>query len=205
VKDAKYQTLREQIPRTMYFHSLQGELMTDGFEIRTVGNAAAYAARVRTAIQSINGAIRVSGFETLADHVDSTLTHERLMVILCGLFAGLAGLLACIGLYGVTSYGVERRSGEIGIRVALGAQQSDILWMVQRETLRLVIVGVVIGVPTGILASRLISDTLFDLKPSDPGTIAAVSLLMTGVALLAGYLPARKASRLDPNQALRNQ
>jgi predicted permease len=205
VVDAKYNTLRENASRTVYLDALQDENDAAGFEVRTTGNPSSFVPEIRRTIQGFNSGIRVAGFETLTDHIESTLGHERLMVILCGLFAGLAGLLACVGLYGVTSYGVARRRREIGIRVALGAQQSDVFRMVQRETLRLVFVGIAIGLPGGILASRFISSTLFNVRVLDPITIAAVSMLLTGVALLAGYLPARKASRVDPIQALRSE
>jgi predicted permease len=205
VGDAKYESLREQPSRTIYLDSLQGESEASEFEVRTIGNPSSFSSQIRQAIQDVNSGIRVSGFDLFADRVDASLGRERLMVILCSLFAGLAGLLACLGLYGVTSYGVARRRAEIGIRMALGAQQSDVLWIVQRETLRLVLIGIVIGLPAGIAASRLISSTLFNIGSYDPITITAVSLLMTGVALLAGFLPARKASRVDPIQALRNE
>jgi predicted permease len=205
VADAKYETLREQTPRTVFLDALQDDNDAAGFEVRMSGDPASFAPEIRRTIQTLNSGIRVGGFETLTSHIESTLGNEHLMVTLCGLLAGLAGLLACLGLYGVTSYGVARRRKEIGIRMALGAQQSNVLWMVQRGTLRLVFVGIAIGLPVGIVASSFISSTLFNVTGFDPITIAVVVLLLTFVTLLAGYLPARKASRVDPIEALRNE
>ncbi len=112
-------------------------------------------------------------------------------------------MLACIGLYGVMAHGVARRTNEIGIRMALGAQGGDIAWMVLRETLFLVVAGLVLGVPTAMLAARLISNQLFGLNPGDPLTLISAAVVLSVVALLAGYVPARKASRVDPLIALR--
>jgi ABC-type antimicrobial peptide transport system permease subunit len=124
--------------------------------------------------------------------------------MLSGFFATLALLLASIGLYGLMSYAVTRRTREIGIRVALGAQRENVLWIVLRETLALAIIGLAIGIPCAIAACRLISSMLFGLSPSDLPTITAVSVLLLLVALFAGYLPARRASSIDPLVALRS-
>ena len=119
----------------------------------------------------------------------------------------MALALACIGLYGLLSYAVVRRTSEIGIRMALGAQRRDVFWMVLRETLVLVTIGVLLGIPAALVATRLasslISGLLFGLKATDPLNITTATFLMIGVALLAGYLPARRASRVDPMVALR--
>jgi len=125
--------------------------------------------------------------------------------MLCSFFAGLALLLASIGLYGLMSYGVTRRTREIGVRVALGAQQRSIRWMILRETLTLTLFGIGIGIPSGLAASRLIASMLFGLSPSDLSTIVTACLLLLVVAFVAGYLPARKASSIDPILALRTE
>jgi ABC-type antimicrobial peptide transport system permease subunit len=133
------------------------------------------------------------------------LVEERVMAMLSTFFAALALVLASIGLYGLMSYAVTRRTREIGTRVALGAQQHNILWIVLRETLALTLLGIAIGVPCALATSRLIASTLFSVSSHDLATLAAVSLLLVAVALLAGYLPARRASAIDPIIALRTE
>jgi ABC-type antimicrobial peptide transport system permease subunit len=118
-------------------------------------------------------------------------------------FGLLAAFLACIGIYGLMSYAVTKRTNEIGIRMALGAKTSSVLWMVMRESLILVAAGVGIGIPAALAAARLVSSVLYGLKASDPITIASSALVMTAVAALAGYLPARRAAKVDPMVALR--
>ncbi len=131
------------------------------------------------------------------------LGEERVTALLSGFFAALALLLASIGLYGLMSYTVTRRTREIGIRVAVGAQRQNVLWLVLRETLTLALLGIAIGIPAALAASRLIASMLFGLSPRDLTTIAAVSLLLLVVALFAGYFPAHRASAIDPIVALR--
>ncbi|PYU57299.1 MAG: hypothetical protein DMG55_20855 [Acidobacteria bacterium] len=133
------------------------------------------------------------------------LVEERVTAMLSGFFATLALLLASIGLYGLMSYAVTCRTREIGIRVAVGAQRKNVLWIVLRETLALTSVGVVIGILCALAASRLVASMLFGLSPNDLPTIGGVSLLLLIVALLAGYLPARRASGIDPMVALRTE
>ncbi len=140
---------------------------------------------------------------TVAQTIDAGLVEERVTAMLSGFFAALALLLASIGLYGLMSYTVTRRTREIGIRVAVGAQRENVLWLVLRETLALALFGIAIGIPSAITAARLISTMLFGLSPSDLPTIAAVSLLLLLVALFAGYLPARRTSAIEPIVALR--
>ena len=143
--------------------------------------------------------------KTISQVIGGELVEERVTAMLSGFFAALALLLATIGLYGLMSYAVTRRTREIGVRVALGALRENVLWMVLRETLALALFGIAIGIPFGLAATRLIASMLFDLSPSDVPTIAGVSLLLLLVALLAGYLPARRASNIDPMEALRTE
>ena len=141
--------------------------------------------------------------KTLSEQVDDSLQQERTISQLSSFFGLLALTLASVGLYGVMAYMVARRTSEMGIRMALGARSSHVLWMMLREALFLVLVGIAIGIPAAIGAGHLISSLLFGLTPSDPVTIALATLLLVAVAVLAGYLPARRASRVDPMEALR--
>ena len=140
---------------------------------------------------------------TVAQTIDAELVEERVTAMLSAFFAALALLLASIGLYGLMSYTVTRRTREIGIRVAVGAQRQNVLWLVLRETLTLALLGIAIGIPSALAATRLIAKMLFGLSPTDVPTITVVSLLLLLVALFASYLPARRASVIDPIVALR--
>ena len=145
----------------------------------------------------------LSSIRTQVEQIDQTLFQERLFAKLSSFFGLLALVLACIGIYGIMSCAVARRTNEIGIRMALGARQEDILRKVLREALVLVLVGIAIGIPIALGALRLISSMLFGLKPTDPLTLAGAIVFMLAVAAIAGYLPARRASRVDPMVALR--
>jgi ABC-type antimicrobial peptide transport system permease subunit len=135
--------------------------------------------------------------------VNESLMQERFIAQLGSAFSLFALLLACVGLYGVMSYAVTRRTIEIGVRMALGARGADVVRMVMKETMMLVTIGMAVGLGAALATTRLISSLLFGLTPNDPATIAAAALLMISVAALAGYLPARRASRVDPMTALR--
>jgi ABC-type antimicrobial peptide transport system permease subunit len=140
---------------------------------------------------------------TASQVISQALVEERAMAVLSTFFGGLALVLASIGLYGLLSYAVTRRTREIGIRVALGAQRQNILWTVLRECMALALFGIALGVPCALAASRLIASTLFSVSSNDASTLTAVSLLLFAVSLFAGYLPARRASAIDPMDALR--
>jgi ABC-type antimicrobial peptide transport system permease subunit len=137
------------------------------------------------------------------DLVDESLSTETMITKLAGFFGALAVLLACIGIYGIMAYAVTGRTNEIGIRIALGAQKKDVLWLVLRETLLLVLIGVAIGLPAVYGASRLIKSQLFGLSAADPASLVLATVLMFVVAVIAAYIPARRASRTDPMVALR--
>jgi predicted permease len=143
--------------------------------------------------------------KTVGQEISQALVEERVTALLAGFFAALALLLASVGLYGLMSYAVTRRTREIGIRVTLGAQPATVLWAVLREALALALFGIALGIPCALAASRLIASMLFGLSPNDLPSVAAVSLLLLSVASFAGYLPARRASRIDPMVALRMQ
>jgi ABC-type antimicrobial peptide transport system permease subunit len=135
--------------------------------------------------------------------LEGSLQDEQLIARLVGFFGLLALLLACVGLYGLMAHAVVRRTNEIGIRMALGAERRDIILMVLKETLLLVGLGVAIGVPMSLAAARLVANQLFGLTPSDPITLVGAATLLSVVAAIAGYVPARRASRVDPLVALR--
>ena len=173
------------------------------FAVRTSVKSTAIIAQLRSKIRAIDATIRVGQFRTLEEHVDESLGHERLMATLSSLFAGLAAVLACVGLYGVMAYAVARRTNEIGIRMALGAGRTRVLGMILGESLTLVAVGFAMGLPAAIAAARLISGQLYGLKVGDPLTVVGSLLLLTVVAALAACIPARRATKVDPMVALR--
>ncbi len=133
------------------------------------------------------------------------MVQERMMATLAGAFGVLALLLACIGLYGLMAYGVVRRTTEMGIRMALGAQGRRLIVMVVKDAMGLVAVGIAVGLPAAWIASRWMESMLFGLKPTDPTTVAGSVLVLLAAALIAAYLPARRASRIDPMTALRHE
>jgi ABC-type antimicrobial peptide transport system permease subunit len=141
--------------------------------------------------------------KTIAQQVSQALVEDRVIAMLSGFFAALALMLASVGLYGLMSYAVSHRTREIGIRVALGARRATVLWLVLREALVLGLLGIALGIPCALAACRLIASMLFGISSGDLATITSVSLLLLAVALFAGYLPARRASRIDPIVALR--
>src|SRR5262249_52388294 len=146
---------------------------------------------------------------TLAQEMDAALVQERLIAMLSSLFGSLALVLASVGLYGLLAFGVVQRTGEMGLRMALGAGHADVIWMILREALLLVLAGVTLGVPVALAVSQIagsqISGLLFGLKATDPFTIATATLLLVVVASFAAYLPARRAAKVDPMVALRNE
>lgn len=171
--------------------------------IRTLSDPTPLISQVRQTITQTDDKLPMFGVTTLHEQLYSSLDTDRLIARLVSFFGALALVLACIGLYGVMAHGVARRTNEIGIRMALGARGGNIALMILKETLYLVLAGLVIGVPAALLGAKLISAQLFGLKPTDPLTLIGAGVVLTIVALLAGYLPARRASRVNPLNALR--
>jgi predicted permease len=206
VKDAKYRSLREQIEPTAYLAISQdpdpGVFVN--FELRAAGSAAGLIPGVKEAVGQVNRDLTLN-FITLSTQVDESLNRERLLATLSGFFGGLALLLATIGLYGVMSYNMARRRNEIGIRTALGAGPAAALRTALREAALLAGVGLAVGLAASMAASQLVSTFLYGLKATDPATLLLAAALLSCVAALAAFLPARRASRLDPMAALREE
>jgi predicted permease len=206
IGDVKYESAKDEPGPTAYRPILQvqeSDAYTSNVQIRTIGDAASLAPAVRQAIGQVDEKLPIFGVTTLREQLSGALQQEKLIAELVSFFGMLALLLACIGLYGVMAHGVVRRTKEIGIRMALGAERRRIVWMVLRETIVLLLAGIAIGVPVSLAATRLIASQLFGLSAADPLTLLAASSLLSVVALLAGLLPARKASKVNPLIALR--
>jgi len=158
---------------------------------------------VRRKLQALDPNIPIYSMRTTEEQIDLSLRTERLIASLSSVFGLPATLLAVIGLYGVMAYTVARRTREIGIRMALGAIRGNVIWMVMKEVLVLIAAGVLAGVPAAIGLTRLVQSQLYGLAPHDPATLLLCTVLLAAVACLAGFLPALRASRVDPTQALR--
>jgi hypothetical protein len=211
VKDSRYPDLRSATPPMLYQTFLQarsgrGQMV---LHVRIAGSAARLIPEIREAVQSIDQDVPIFEIHSLAEEMDATYVRERLVATLSGFFGVVALTLVCVGLYGLMSFTVARRTAEIGVRVALGAARGDVAWMIARQTLTLVLVGIAAGLPIAVLLARLettqLSAMLFELTPADPLTIAAATGILILVAMGAGWLPARRASRIDPIVALRNE
>ncbi|HLK18366.1 MAG TPA: FtsX-like permease family protein, partial [Bryobacteraceae bacterium] len=199
VRDAKYNDLRRKVNGTIYTPA--GESGT--FELRTAGDPRAVIPAVRKILQHSGFDLPIFGIKTESQSIDEMLFTERLIARLASFFGLLALLLACIGLYGLLSYEVTRRTREIGISMALGAQSGDVLGGVMRHGVALAAAGVAVGTVASIGVTRYLGSLLYEVKPSDPLTLAAVTVLLLVVALAACYIPARRATRVDPLVALR--
>jgi predicted permease len=203
-KGAKYTTLRDPASPTFYLYYFeQPSQFGMTLQLRTGGDALDYAAAIQRLSREIDPQLQVFNVKTMTEVLDETLVQERFIAQIASAFSIFALLLTCVGLYGVMSYAVTRRTSEIGIRMALGAQGADVVRLVMREALLLVALGAGIGLAAALAATRMVATLLFDLTPNDPVTIALATLLLIGVAALAGYLPARRATKIDPLDALR--
>jgi predicted permease len=205
VKDVRYSSLRESSPYTVYLPVLQDPRNRGDLIVRTAGDPNVMMGAVLDEVRRFNPEIRIVRTTTLDRLVDESIVQDRLLATLSAWFASVALLLAMIGLYGLTSYAVRRRTNEIGIRMALGAPGSAVRWLVLREVLALTIGGALVGVPAAIAASRFVGSLLFDVTPTDAATVAGATLTLIAIALLAGALPARRAAKVDPLVALRSE
>ena len=204
VKDSKTSTLRTEPRRFVYTpYAQESEIGQITFYVRARGGAASLGASVRQVAQRVDPNLPIFDIKTMTAVLDESLFLERMVAALSVAFGGLATLLAAIGLYGVMSYTVARRTREIGIRMALGAERSSVMWLVLKEVVLMVGIGVAAGVPLALALSRVVQSQLFDLSAHDPVALAAAAALLAVVALAAGYIPARRATRVDPMLALR--
>lgn len=206
VKDSVYEDMHAPVVPIMYFARAQSnepQLFTGpDFLIRSRGSMAGLLNSVKDTIVGVNPEINIQ-FKLLRTQIHNSLLQDELMATLCGFFGGLAVLLAAIGLYGVISYTVAQRTNEIGIRMALGSQRTGVLRLVLGEVAILVAIGLAVGIGLTLAGSKYASSMLFGLKPRDPLTLALAVLILAAIAFAASFLPARRASRLDPMTALR--
>jgi ABC-type antimicrobial peptide transport system permease subunit len=207
-KNARYDRLTGDFPAVVYMPFVQDlnvpvDEMT--FFLRTAGNPAAGAEAVRKTVHDADTRIPVTNLVTEAAQIERGMSEQILFARLCSVFAALALAIACVGLYGTMSYTVARRTGEIGIRMALGARRGTLVWMVLRDVLTVAFVGLAVSLPMAVGASRLLESLLFGVEPGDAQAIAAAVTILLSSALLAGYLPARNASRIDPMTAVRHE
>ncbi|MDQ1423965.1 MAG: hypothetical protein QOD72_1463, partial [Acidimicrobiaceae bacterium] len=202
-----YGDLKGQVAPTVFLPFAQGgwgPVQGMFYELRTSGTPLNYAHAVRDLIQRADPHLPLSDLKSQTAWIDQSISQEIAFARLCTAFALLALAIACVGLYGTMSYNVVRQTGEIGIRMALGAQRTRVLWMVLREVILLTAAGVVISVPAALAASKLVESFLFGIRPTDPRALIGAAATLVSAAMLAGYLPARHASRIDPMVALRH-
>ncbi len=204
VADGKMQSLREKVPISVYFPYMQDKSLTSmNFYVRTQQEPGQAGNSVRAEVGRIDGNLPVFNMKTMEDQVDEALLVERIIASLSAFFGLLATVLASIGLYGVMAYSVARRTREIGIRMALGAEQGNVVWLVLKEVAFMTAIGIVIGLPASYVLGRLVESQLFGLAPYDPFTLVGATGILIVIALLAGGIPARRATRIDPMIALR--
>jgi predicted lysophospholipase L1 biosynthesis ABC-type transport system permease subunit len=203
-EDTLYEGPREGTRRQVFVPVLQADFpLGVAFYVRTAVDPASMFNTLRTKVRELDAAMPVYEMKTLERQLDETLSTERLIAALSAAFGLLATVLAALGLYGVMAFVVARRTKEIGLRMALGAPRGQVVWMVMRETLWLVGIGLAIGVPAALALSKYVSKQLYGVQSTDIWSGAAALLILAAVAAGAGFLPARRASTIDPIQALR--
>jgi predicted permease len=204
VKDAKYTGVRDEIPRQIFVPFLEANFAGGvAMYVRSAQDPTAAFGAARRTVQELDANVPIYNLRTLERQIERSLVNERLIATLSTAFGVLATLLAVVGLYGVMAFTVARRTREIGVRMALGAVSGDVVWLVMREVLWLVGSGVALGLMAAWGVSRLVSSQLYGITPNDPATMAAAAVALGVVALLAGYIPARRATRVNPVLALR--
>ena len=202
-RDVTFRNLDEPAQTLDYVFYPQRHQYLSNLVVRYTGDSTAVSAAVQSTIHSIDPNLPITGVTTLDEQVFGSISRQRLVAQLSTFFGLLAVFLSCIGIYGLMSYMVSRRTNEIGVRMALGARRSSVSWLVMREILLLVSIGVAIGVPVTLAGSRLISNMLFGVPATDSTSLIASVTVLLLVGLISGYLPARRASQVDPMIALR--
>jgi predicted permease len=207
VKNASYGNVKREIPPVVYMPFNQGHPLPNEmtFALRVSGDPLAFVDTVRQVVHQADASLPLFHVRTQQAEIDDQVRQETILAELCSAFAVLALTIACVGLYGSISYAVARRTGEIGIRMALGAQRRPVLWLVLREVLALAVGGLAISVPVALGTSRFIGSFLFGMKPNDPLALGLAVIILLLAALLAGGIPARRASQIDPMTALRHE
>jgi len=205
VADHRYESLRDEIPREVYLCELQREAYGNAIYVRTTARPENAFTAIRGAVRELDANLPIVNMKTMNQQLEDSLVTERLVATLSVVFGALATVLAIIGLYGVMSYTVARRSKEIGIRMAIGANSGDVVWLVMREVAMLAVAGVAVGLPAAIVLARVVRSQLYGVEPSDPMSIALATLLLCTVAMAAGYMPARRAAGYDPVRVLRTE
>ena len=208
VADARYGKLKSAAPPTIFLsisQAVRRPVREVTYELRTAGNPLGVSRAAAEIVERADPRVPLTRVKTQRGLIDAMINQEVTFARLCTAFALLALAMACVGLYGTMLYSVARRTSEIGIRMALGARRATVLWMVLREVLTLAAIGLAISVPMALAASKLVESFLYGMKRNDPPTVIAAVLTMAGAMLLAGYVPARNASRIDPMAALRHE
>lgn len=203
VGDVRHRGLDGGLVQTIYLPSLR--LGYANLVIRTTNNPASLAAAVRKEVTEIDPHQPVASIKTMEQWVSESVAEPRFRTLLLGLFSAVALLLSVVGIYGVLSYAVSQSTHDLGIRMALGARSADVLGMVIRQGMKLTLLGVAIGLGAAFALTRVMRDLLFGVQPTDAITFAAIALMLIIIALLACYIPARRAARVDPMVALRHE
>ena len=204
INDTHYETLRQEVPRQVFLSAWQRDFYGMAVYVCTEREPESAFHAVRAAVRELDPNLPIIDKKTFEHQIDESLVTERMIATLSAAFGILATVLAVIGLYGVRAYMVARRAREIGIRMALGVQTGSVVWLVMREVLVLVFAGVIVGLPAAYGLTRLIQAQLYGVEPNDPASMAAATLLLSVVALMAGYIPARRAAGFDPAGVLRS-
>jgi ABC-type antimicrobial peptide transport system permease subunit len=203
-RDTKYESMRDEIPIEVYqpYHQVPFVIGMMAY-VRTGRPPEQAFSSIRQVVNSLDGNLPMSYMKTLEKQQEESLITERLVASLSTAFGILATMLATIGLYGVMAYMVAQRTREIGVRMALGAATGDVVWLVMREVLQLVAIGILIGLPAAWALTRFAKSQLYGIQPNDALTIALATAGIAFVAILSGYIPARRATLVDPMRALR--